>query len=387
MRKKPLLAAALVVALVFVQQSSVRSQGFSVVERRIEAWEDENAGHGKNRDIMERLNLDAELNTRDEPFDSYWEGRGEDLDLYVDTIEVSMKRKLNNWVSGYLELEYDSEQSGMEVEAARITVENINFFEAYGKFGRFAAIPFGSFKTGLIEDSLTESFGRLREEAGMIGIKRGGLDITACLYNGDVDEIADEDDHLENFSFSAAYNIRFGSMNLDFGASFIDNFADAGNTPDLLATETIDNYVAGLGVYSFLGFKRLTLIAEYLTALDAFESVEMQFDNEGAEPCVWNLEMGYTFDLLGRETTCAMAYQGTNEAVSGNHIKDTPPKKRYAAGLSVDLFPNASWAVEYMYDRHYDKADFAGSGYRPEEYAEVAGESRYTVLTELAFEF
>jgi len=54
---------------------------------------------------------------------------------------------------------------------------------------------------------------------------------------------------------------------------------------------------------------------------------------------------------------------------------------------TLDSAKNVSLALEFMHDKNYDEADFAGCGWAPADYGAVAGESKNTVMTELALKF
>ncbi|MFP4393607.1 MAG: LbtU family siderophore porin [Desulfohalobiaceae bacterium] len=107
------------------------------------------------------------------------------------------------------------------------------------------------------------------------------------------------------------------------------------------------------------------------SALDEFKPNELEFEGHGAEPKAWNLELGYSFDLQGREATLTAAYQGTDEAQALDK-----PEERYLASASVGLFDNlASLSLEYAYDEDYSQPQGG------------TGEEAHTVTTQLAVEF
>jgi hypothetical protein len=58
---------------------------------------------------------------------------------------------------------------------------------------------------------------------------------------------------------------------------------------------------------------------------------------KGAEPKAWNAEVGYTFEIAGKETTLALGYQGTEEMVA-------LPETRVLAGFSVGIYENTTFA-------------------------------------------
>jgi hypothetical protein len=68
----------------------------------------------------------------------------------------------------------------------------------------------------------------------------------------------------------------------------------------------------------------------------------------------WNLELGYAFALYGKETTLAVAYQGTKDA------EDWLPEERYMGSVGVGIFDGTSLALEYRHDEF--ETDDQGDG-------------------------
>ena len=71
------------------------------------------------------------------------------------------------------------------------------------------------------------------------------------------------------------------------------------------------------------------------------ESVE-----KGEKISVWNIELGYVFDLSGKETTLAIAFQGTD------HAEDWLPESRYMGSVAVGIFDGTTLALEYLHDEY-----------------------------------
>ena len=90
--------------------------------------------------------------------------------------------------------------------------------------------------------------------------------------------------------------------------------------------------------------------------LTEFGSDYNAYDNSGTfsgtdsmdKPKAWNIEAGYTMDVQGRETTFAIAYQGTDD------LEGALPEERYMASVGVALAENVGLAVEYAHDEDYD---------------------------------
>jgi len=68
---------------------------------------------------------------------------------------------------------------------------------------------------------------------------------------------------------------------------------------------------------------------------------------------VWNMELGYTFEVVGKETTIGVAYQGSDEA--DNFIAES----RYMGVVGVGIYDGTMLALEYLHDefKNDDAAD------------------------------
>ncbi|MGM0759894.1 MAG: LbtU family siderophore porin [Thermodesulfobacteriota bacterium] len=318
----------------------------------------------------------------------YADDAGDTTDINLDTLELYFKPDLNKWVHGYVELEYDDDDDSIKGEEARIILKNTDEFPLYAAFGKYEALPFGNFETFMIEDSLTESLGETKEVAAVLGFEQAGFNLEASIFNADdVTEIDEDDDPLDQYTLMASYGKEIDALSLQLGGSYYNNIANAGDMPDLLAQDEIKDYVGGLGVHAILGWQGLYLIGEYITALQEFEDDELLFDHSGAQPNVWNVELAYETEIKDHETIFALAYQGTDEAISVSDVDDTLPESRVAASVGVELFKNVSLAFEFMHDENYSDNDFASSGWNLADYSSVADQDKQTFITELAFEF
>ena len=103
----------------------------------------------------------------------------------------------------------------------------------------------------------------------------------------------------------------------------------------------------------------------------------MRFNGGNAEPRAWNLEAGYSFELAGRESTLAVGYQESSEAIALGL-----PETRTSVALAVALMENTSLAFEWAHDEDYATTDTdAVTG------AAGSGEESDTVTVQLAVEF
>ena len=117
-------------------------------------------------------------------------------------------------------------------------------------------------------------------------------------------------------------------------------------------TTSLSKYIPGFDVHGDLTFSGVTLRGGYIKALKSFQTGELAFNEQGAQPAAWNLEAAYTMPILNHETTFSGSVQGTKEAfVLGL------PKLRYGGAISVAIVDNFSITDEYLHDLDYDIAE------------------------------
>ena len=85
-----------------------------------------------------------------------------------------------------------------------------------------------------------------------------------------------------------------------------------------------------------------------LVALMTLTSAGIGFEEDRMS--AWNTEVGYTFDFLGKETTLAAGYQGTDNGM------DFLPERRFLSMISVGIFHCTTLSLEYLNDK-YENGD------------------------------
>ena len=114
--------------------------------------------------------------------------------------------------------------------------------------------------------------------------------------------------------------------------------------------------MAGISASAALTVGSITVLGEYLGAMDTFGPDYIEFGDYGAKPSAWMVEAAYGFELGGKEATLAASYQTTDEALALEL-----PKKRVLVGLSAEVMDGLSLGFEWARDTDYG-ADEGGSG-------------------------
>lgn len=272
-------------------------------------------------------------------------------DITLATAELGIEAQVNEWVSANMIFLYE-DPGPVDIDEDSITIGNTEQFPLYLTAGKIK-IPFGGLETQLVTDPLTLTIGEAGEVAIVVGFEASGFSGSVYAFNGDIDKTG-SDNAIAHGGVKLGYGMESDNMSFNIGAGYLNNIADVdGITP---GTATIQNLIGGYTIHSMLGMGGFTLIGEYITADKSFQAAELAWKTGGAKPSAWQTELGYTFELTGRETTIAANYQGTDEALAVGL-----PEARVAVGASMALFENTTLAVEWMHDEDYGVAD-GGTG-------------------------
>ena len=275
-------------------------------------------------------------------------------DITLATVELGLDAEINEWVNAHILLLWEEDDTEpVDLDEGTITLGNLEKFPLYLTAGKMY-VPFGSFESNMISDPLTLELGETRESAALVGFEASSFYGSFYAFNSDINETGD-DDTIASFGANAGYGYENDNMSLDIGADWVNNIAAADIFSDAGITE-VQDYPSGLTAHLTIGYGPFMVIGEYLGALDAFQGDELDFNDTGAEPSAWNIEAAYTHEIKGKETTFAVGYQKTDEALALGF-----PEERILASIGVEIWKYTSLALEYLDDEDYSLAD-GGTG-------------------------
>ncbi|MFH1215723.1 MAG: LbtU family siderophore porin [Pseudomonadota bacterium] len=311
-------------------------------------------------DLRDRVELGALVEVESnisESFDNEDAG-----DITLATVEIGLDARISSWSDAHLVFLYEGgeEDEHVLLDEGTITLSDSEKIPAYLTLGKMY-LPFGSYESNMISDSLPLEIGEINDTAALVGFEARGFSGAIFVFNGDINE-TDKEDTIDVYGASLGYVHECERLSFRAGVDWMNNIADTDGLGDNLSerevddADQIDDYVEGVALHLQLDYGAFSFMAEYVAALDAFQSGEIAFGNRGAEPEAWSYEIGMTCQLLDRETVFALGYQGTDEALAFEL-----PEDRYLAAVRMYLFENTSLALEYLYDKDYDKSE-DGSG-------------------------
>jgi len=279
-------------------------------------------------------------------------------DFVVDEVAVAIETQVNKWVKGLIGFLYEEDETPLEVDEAIITLGNSAVSPLYFAAGQMY-VPFGNFETSMISDPLTLELGEAREKAAQIGFTTANIYGSLYAFNGSTQN--NSEDTIDHYGINLGFAQENDSHSYDLGIGYISDIGDTDGLTDALGGDDVTNlvgydYVAGLSTHIIVTIGDVSLVGEYVTALDTFNPDNLAFNDNGAEPKAWNIEAGYSFPLMGKATTLALGYQGTDEAVAMEL-----PAERYSGSLTMEVYRNTTLAFEYALEEDYATSD-GGTG-------------------------
>lgn len=345
----------------------------------------------KNRQIARLEKVYAERPARSSGFGQWWQGvkmsgvveveamasnnaditdgaNSDDAsDINVATVELGVEAKINNWTTANVVLLWEEEDGGnqdLTVDEATITIANAEVTPFSFTGGR-TAVPFGAFETNMVSDPLTLEIGETKETIAMIGFESNGFNGSVYAFNGNLD--ANGNDDVDNYGI----NLGWGNDNISLGIGYINDIGDSDGLTDAVGNNAYTRDVGGVAAHASFNNNGFSLIGEYVSATENFNTGALAFNGSGAKPSAWNLEAGYTVEngLAGKETTFAIGHQQTEE------LAGALAEHRTLATLSVGVYEDTSLSIEVMHEEDYSTAKGG------------TGDDATTVTAQLAAEF
>jgi hypothetical protein len=346
-----LLALSLGLALPALSLAAEPSEELGLPER-VRKLEEAMGTSGMSR-WLDRISLsgliEVEAGYEDYDYDDPAEDDEDSSDLVLATVELGIDVDFIKHVSGHVLLLWEEDDTEpLDVDEAFIRLDGEDVLPLYLQAGKMY-VPFGNFESHFISDPNTLELGETRESAAVVGYANDLFDLSFGVFNGDIDEEG-KDDHIDSFVAGAVFTLpeeAVPGLALSAGVSWISNIADSDGLSEAIeeaadeagVDAVIDDKVDGMAAFLIATLnERWTLIAEYVGALDEFESDDIGV--EGLEPKTWNFELGcaVTDDL-----TVAAKYEG------GDDLGDLLPDEQYGIVGSYGLFKYTTLSLEYLH--------------------------------------
>lgn len=257
--------------------------------------------------------------------------------LDLATADFAFSAQMTEWAEGLVAIEWDDDDDTLSVDEAFITIGNREHFPAFLKAGRYC-VPFGTYEGNTISDPLTKEAFEAKEDTVQVGFASNGVYGNAYVFNGDTNE-GGGDDTIEHFGLNLGYQLKNRTMAFDGSIDYINSVFDADGLSDGFPDKLEAGYVSGIAVHTTFGVGGLTIIGEYITALD---------DVDGSEPSAWQVEGCYTIHIADHGVLLGLAYSESED------LGGILPESRFAALVEVKLLEEVGLTLEYVHDEDYD---------------------------------
>jgi hypothetical protein len=276
-------------------------------------------------------------------------------DLSLAKAELSFSAKPHEYVTTNIVALYEDGSDNIVLDEATIEIANKEEFPLYTQAGKWA-VPFGNYDTAMSSDPITKDLGEIKENALLVGATYQGFTAEGFVYNGDTQE-AGEGNNIDQYGVNVGYEGEAEGVAFAGGVGYINNIADSDGMTDKVSNSSgLDGYTGGLSLHGSVSVSDVTFNAGYVKATDALASSDLAFNGQGAQPEAWNTELSYTTNILGKGTTFAATYQGSDEALALEL-----PENRYGAAVTVEVYDQTAITLEYLADEDYSTSE-GGTG-------------------------
>mgnify|MGYP000054435471 CR=1 FL=1 len=273
-----------------------------------------------------------------------------DSDTSLATVEVSIEAQINPWTQAHiLLLHEDGEDQDLVIDEGFIAF-SFNKSAIQVTAGK-QVLPFARFESHMISDPLTLEMAETNDSAVITRFEGDEFHATIYFFKGDIQQISGNENATQ-VGAHLGYVINFNELHIDFGVDYLNDLSESegflGYFENADGDPIIQQNVPGVAVNTLITVKDWHAIFEYVSATREYDSRDLVFGVDGAQPSSFNAELSHNFVLSGKDVNLAFAIQGSNQALNLEL-----PKQREMVSVSYALQPQTSLAVEYMHASRY----------------------------------
>ncbi len=325
------------------------------------------------REMNDRVNISGNVDVLgySSDFDTRTSGKEDTSDIIIDQVRLQLDIDVSEYVDATIALQYEDYQPGggfapfgggssdtdadgdVEIDEAYITIgdeEGVYLIAGRQYFDFGNVDEYGHF----INDSLTRQLYETRDTGITGGWKGEGLDFNLFAFNGqeEASRSNGSDNKIDAWGASISYSVEQEDLNVEFGASYINNLLQAQNTAavaglDLVGTNGVYNdsdSPDAYGVYATLSSGVFWIGAEYVSALDDLgTNVAPGFTINTVQPAAFTLEAALTCPISDHEYTLAGKFEQNHDLDDAfNNVEEI-----WGLGVSTELYENTKLSLNY----------------------------------------
>jgi len=311
-------------------------------------------------------------------------------DININNANLLIDAKVNYWVKGHINLAYLGDQdkgfqipldkvgvrlgdSRLSVDEAYVDINNFARTSFYGRIGK-QYVGFGDYKRYPIIKPITQLLTQTRATAVTLGaVTNMGIYANVSGFNGATDKIGKMDRRLNNVTAKIGYsrsihNVGCSDTIFNIDASWIANMYDINSLSPIYNYGRItptsvqpgySNPVGGLALHGDLELGAFCLWANYVHSLKKMELINTLTtpDITLLSSKIWaaDINAGYRFQTLGRESKINASYQFTGSADKYPIIIPNKqlPQDRFQLGYDVDAWRYTNLGIAWAHDINY----------------------------------
>lgn len=302
----------------------------------------------------------------------------------LSTAELDMNAIASSWASAFMSMEFSGGPTSLGNRAPNSTIYLGRAFATFGNLekcpvyfsGGLMYVPFGRYANGMVSTPLTQSMGRIRTPAALLGFSLdNGLFGSVYGFSGSQTS-GSSGDVFKQYGVNAGFKNTFDDKgHYSVGAGWVSNFADTQGQQNTglgsgttqfsgfavsTSTSTNNNLlvhrVGAIDGHGQVVYHRLTLIGEYLTAARRYAAADLTYHGTGAEPSAMHAEVDYLLPWFAKKysTALGVSYGHTWQALALNLPQDS-----YATFLNTSIWRETTESIEYRHDTDYASSAFA----------------------------
>ncbi len=273
-----------------------------------------------------------------------------DDNIRLATAELGAEVDVNAYVSGKIKLLYEQDETDLTIDEATVTLggipETMGFYAMAGRYYPH----FGGLNSWFVSDPITKEIFELRKTAVQTGWRDDWLTSGIGVFKGDVLKTGEDESRIKGLFADVHFHNpegSWGGVSLVAGVSYLNNVGETDTLqgPDGLNGKEVKKRIGGGAGYLTVEYEQFSLGAEYITALDGFETGEMTYalDRDGnareTKPAAWNFELAYR---PIEKLQVAGKYEGSRDMFS------LYPQSQFGLCVSYKIFDSAVISGEYL---------------------------------------
>ena len=298
--------------------------------------------------------------------------------ISLSAAELDMNAIASSWATAFMAMDFNgapvstgnrAPNSTIYLGRGFATIGNLNVTPIYFT-GGLMYVPFGRYANGMVNTPVTMSMNRILSPTALLGFSlNNGLN--GSIYGFSGSQTSGSTDLFKQGGANLEFKQVFESTNnYSVGAGWVSNVADAqgqqnngisttgGQFGGFAVSQPATNASNNNLVHAVNGFDghgqvtvgNVSLIGEYLGAIDSYSAADLQYNGVGASPRSMHAEMDYILPFFAKKygTTFGVAFGHTWEALALNL-----PQDKCSAFVNTSIWRETTESIEYDHQTDY----------------------------------